>query len=508
MVQYQRIGHYLDRSIRAYPYCSAVVVGLFLGGGLLFSVGWWTSLVGVIGFVHLVSTMSRRCHVGGVGVVVWTISAAMSLSWFWSTYPLDWLSIPAGPVQVVFIGVYWLTSALWLGLAGGVCALALYYLLQTNRSIVLGGVPVVWVGSEVVGSWIFTLFTYGPGGVWSPYFSFSYVGYALAEHTLFFHIAAWAGVYGLSFTMVAGGVAVWCAVRAQWSLRVISGVVVVTVATGYTSVDRWFIAESPPSLRVAVVETYFDAAFRSQPDHSSRQGEAVVSGVRWAHTFSPDYILLPEDTGFLHSYQSSGAATLALRQLFGTSSVQLIDSGQIEWNGTKVVRGYVYDNATMQIDHADKQYLTPQGEYIPVAHATVARWFGYGDVMAGLSENIRYVPGPSRSQADFSAATPAILFCFASASPWGVRSIVSERTPTAPFVAHPLSHAWFNTPYLFWHQLDTMLRVQARWNQVPIVSAGNMAPSKLYTASGAMIEVTPQQPPIESPWWNVRVFDL
>ena len=37
-----------------------------------------------------------------------------------------------------------------------------------------------------------------------------------------------------------------------------------------------------------------------------------------------------------------------------------------------------------------------------------------------------------------------------------------------------------------WYQLDAMLTVQSVWNNVPIVSATNMAESKLYLPNGEM----------------------
>ena len=53
-----------------------------------------------------------------------------------------------------------------------------------------------------------------------------------------------------------------------------------------------------------------------------------------------------------------------------------------------------------------------------------------------------------------------------------------------PFVAHPISHAWFHSSKILWQQQDVMLRIQARWQGIPIVSAGNMMQGKLYLPNG------------------------
>jgi apolipoprotein N-acyltransferase len=60
-----------------------------------------------------------------------------------------------------------------------------------------------------------------------------------------------------------------------------------------------------------------------------------------------------------------------------------------------------------------------------------------------------------------------------------------------PFIAHPTSHAWFHESKILWQQQDVMLKVQALWNDVAIVSAGNMAYGALYTKAGKKIQPTP-----------------
>lgn len=77
-----------------------------------------------------------------------------------------------------------------------------------------------------------------------------------------------------------------------------------------------------------------------------------------------------------------------------------------------------------------------------------------------------------------------VLFCFESVRPDGV--IELSNTRHLPFIAHPISHAWFHTPRVLWHQLDIMLKIQARQSGLPIVSAGNMTEGKLYLPDGTV----------------------
>jgi hypothetical protein len=91
--------------------------------------------------------------------------------------------------------------------------------------------------------------------------------------------------------------------------------------------------------------------------------------------------------------------------------------------------------------------------------------------------------GSLTSQTEAASSTPGILYCFESVSPWGVKKIIQERGEV-PFIAHPISHAWFNEPKILWKNLDSMLRVQAIWNQQYIVSAGGHVSGQVYTPQG------------------------
>jgi hypothetical protein len=67
-----------------------------------------------------------------------------------------------------------------------------------------------------------------------------------------------------------------------------------------------------------------------------------------------------------------------------------------------------------------------------------------------------------------------------------VRTIMKERG-SVPFIAHPVSHAWFTEPFALWNQLETMLQVQAVWNQSYIVSSGNQVRGYAVTPTGAIV---------------------
>ena len=120
---------------------------------------------------------------------------------------------------------------------------------------------------------------------------------------------------------------------------------------------------------------------------------------------------------------------------------------------------------------------------MPYFYSTIIKLAGYGEVVETIEKDISYTVGTQTSQADAAASTPGILYCFESVSPWGVKKIIDERG-TVPFIAHPVSHGWFNNPTILWENLDSMLKIQAVWNQQYIVSAGGHAVGKVYSPTG------------------------
>ena len=488
-----------------YNYFLSVMIGLVIGVGFIVPQLWWACLVGLGWWCYMLQRTDTWYQAAALGLICWWVLACLSLLWMWDVYPLDWLEAGLRPQQAAIVGVYWVTSALWLGLGGVLAATGFWYIMRHGALWAWLCLPVVWLLAEVAGSLFFSIFTLGDGGYMLPYFSFAYIGFIVASHPWLFHASAWGGVYAL--TVVASSLA--CLTYVLWHRRyvpryIIFGLLAVLVASGY--VPQYTSTAAEQGYRVAVIETYFDASFRIQDNFIAQQYDLVSDAIDVAQSYQPDYILLPEDVGFTQEQKRRSDVALSLRSRFGTSSVQLIDAGQREWGEDKIMRGYIYDNSTLQITVADKQYLVPQGEFMPYLHSRTARLLGYGDSVERLAERIRYVPGPEISQAHFSDTIPMLLFCSEGISPTMVRTRLAERS-SVPFVAHPISHAWFHNSTKLSHQLDTMLRVQARWNNVHIVSAANQSTSRHYRSDGSIGQPN-YRDSSSSEQWDVLFFDI
>lgn len=475
-----------------------LLIGTLLGVGFVYPIIWWLGALGIPLFLERVRYATTWQTAARTGWGMAATTSVWSLVWFWSVLPIDWLPVGGWFLQGVIVGVYWITAAVWLGVSGGVVGVSWWWLARHYPGSWWWAVPTLWVGGEVLGSAVFAWATWQSGVGVAPHFSFGYVGYLLAQHEWLFHFAALAGVYGLSWLAVLLSYGLFYIIgTSQWRWALGVGMII--------GVLSWVPVPSFPSstaVSVAVVETEFPGSYRREVAINTMIDTAIAE----AEQAGAAYVVLPEDMRYITSRLDSPLLSLNLRQRWGTSSITIVDSGRVATDNDAVLRGVVYDNATADWWIADKQYLVPQGEFLPALYTGALGAVGYGAVLQEIGREVNYVPGPQAAQR-FAGRTPGILFCFESVTPWGVRRILSGREEVPTFVAHPLSHAWFHSPTILWRQLDTMLRVQARWNQVPIVSAGNLAPSVVYYPDGMINRIPHTVLPINDRV-QVKMFTL
>lgn len=196
-----------------------------------------------------------------------------------------------------------------------------------------------------------------------------------------------------------------------------------------------------------------------------------------------NYILLSEGAGYFDQSVPASSERNKFATKYSDPEVIVVDSGQIKEEQGLILQSYIYNSQTTGFERVHKGYLVPQGEYISYAFLWLAGLMGYGEDIQRLIDQMSYRVGDQVDQSILSQSVPGVLFCLESVSPMGVRNIVGTR-PTVPFVAHPISHAWFHEPHSLWNQQAAMLRVQAVWNDVYIVMAANQAVSSVVTPAG------------------------
>lgn len=477
--------------------------GILLGVGFLFPSVWVLSLVGGASFLYLLTAAGTIRQAFWGAWLAWTTKAACAVWWFWSVYPIEWLPVALGKIQLLLIFLYWLTTAMWLGLGVIVPVVLVRYFLKhfpTAAWFIYSLLfPLTWVLGEMIGSVVFSILYIGPGGVVTPAFSFGYSGYLLAHHELLLMFAKLGGVYVLSAAFAfLSAILLRTFSQTERSLQGMAvGLLVVLCGTS-------FFHSVPPisndGYRVVTIDTRLESK-----QHASEHGRVIIrqtltEAMGAALAQDPEYIILPEDSRFFdQSRPASTVRSLFALQYDNPNSV-VVDSGRAAHQGKTVLQTFIYDGPESGVVPLHKRYLVPQGEFMPSLYIGFLRLFGYGAVLDYLGQAISYEVGDLISQRNVPEHIPGILFCFESVDPQGVRSLVAER-PQLPFVAHVVSHAWFHDPVVLREDLDLMLRIQAVWNQKYIVSAGNNLRGKVYAPNGTVYDL---ETIAEGERWAVR----
>lgn len=458
-----------------------VLSGLLLGVGFIFPAAWILGVVGIAYCIHLsLSTSSWKKLILG-SLTAWTIKYACALVWFWSVYPVEWLAFDLGNVQLVLIFFYWLTASLWLGFGGVLFSVATQALNTHVRFKVLAVcIPFLWVISEILGSLFFSVVTIGHGGVITSAFSFGFVGYLLAQHTLLIYVSGLYGMYSLGLVIVVLALVLVSLKRVSVHQSVVF--ISLLYVTGFVP----FLASLPKtndSHHVVTINTQFPPNQIRTPEGAQLIRKELDAAMNAALELEPDYILLPEDARYFNQSQNPNQTKALFRFQKGNPDTIIVDTSRAESGGATVLQSYIYNGLENTVNQSHKRYLVPQGEFMPALYVGVLNLFGYDDLTKKIAKDIAFEVGDKTSQVDSSQTSPGVLFCFESVSPKGVKTILDERGEV-PFIAHPISHAWFHESHILWQNLDSMLRVQAIWNRQYIVSAGSHVPSQVVSPNG------------------------
>ena len=469
--------------------------GVLLGIGFIYTPTWFLGLFGATLFLYaLKKTTSLKIVLLG-GALAWWTKSLLALSLFWSVYPIKWLEVSFGNSEVFIIFVYWVTVALFLSLGGLFVAGFVWLLQKHSPSIILLGIlfPFIWVGGEVLSALSFSLFTFGPGATLNTVYSLGYLGYAFGQHEYLLGLARIAGVYGLSALGALMGYGVWYVLN-QYPPKKAAIVIccVLLILLGTKGDVRTLTALENPAGEntAAIIDTRFGDEWLIIENKDAYKWNQVAEAVEAALILNPSVVILPEDSRYTSPELGIAKSYNLFKFQNGNPDTILIDTSKtLLPDGTATQRAYIYDGQSKRGYVADKQYLVPQGEFMPYFYSGSLQLFGLGEVAAKLQKRFIYVPGPEKSQALLPSTSPGILFCLESADPNAVRRLVKERE--VPFIVHPISHAWFHESEILWQQQDVMLKMQALWSGVDIVSAANMAKGALYTKDGKKIVPTP-----------------
>ena len=461
----------------------ALAILLFSGvvGGLALTVPllWPLIFVFLVPLFHRVykkdTSATRAFFYGwifGYGLI------GVAIHWTFNAYPLDWAGV-ADPVHgLIMTTIVWFVISLTLSFFVALWALIAHFLIR--RSVVdMISVPISWVLFEWLRMWGFTLVTWGTGSVFTPYFSFGMIGYALGESPALLQIARFGGVYLLSFCVAFVGMLLLVISNGTSEILTRRRALALAAALLAAYVILIFIPYRPPHamLNITTIETDFPAtvtvsdAALSAEESSIKTKLSAIAG----SGDTPDVIVLPEDTRFLQTMGARGEDPQKyLQSLFGAREVLLIDSARTDTFTGSYSRVTFFSSTRGSIATRDKYVIIPFGEFVP----TVMEWgmhaVGMGSELALDESNRDYFPGPTPHGVEYHGATLIVLLCSEMIAPSLYHD--TARGTTNPIFINMSSQSDFHHGSDPFAEMRDMMLVQSAWSNVPFFQSTNGEP--------------------------------
>lgn len=392
---------------------------------------------------------------------------------------LYWINIVMmsyGKLHWSVSGVLYLVLAGYLALYPGL-VLWLARRLEIRRISLLCSFPLLWVGGELIRSYLLT------GFPWAN------LGYSQYRTLPLIQISDLTGVYGVSFLVAFANVIfyrIWVSMRRRGAPYPVRGLVVMlalltaTLVYGVTALTK---VEKGTPQRVLMVQgnipqdVKWDPAFQESTvrtyERLTRKGcRSAGTLVVWPESALPFY------------FQGEPAYAARVKALAAELKSCLVTGSPAFEKEGDMVR---YLNSAFLISpegavagRSDKLHLVPFGEYVPLASL-----FPFvNKLVAGIGD---FSPGKAALPLETGAGKIGVLVCFEGIFPEVARAYVRGG---AGMLVNITNDAWFgrsSAPY----QHLSMTVFRAVENRVPLVRAANSGISSVIDSKGHIRGMTP-----------------
>ncbi len=398
-----------------------------------------------------------------------------------------------GQVPIVVSALLMLLLATYLGLYMGFYAWGYATFQQTHPNLLWLSAPVLWVTLEFVRTYAFS------GLPWAL------LGYSQYQWLPVIQFADMTGVYGVSFLIVMGNVAVtsllvWIVAKRRvpsmpipW-ISTASFVCTLSLILAYGS---WRVHQqadldaTTPTLSIGLVQANIDQAIKWNEAYrdDTLQRYATLSQQAGKNT---DLLIWPEAaTPFLFEQEPAYQGKI-LEIVKDTHSPLLFGSPTLRFHQDG--RPYLYNSVFLLTPEGnvsaryDKRHLVPFGEYIPLRSILFfldKLVVGIGDFQSGQGPMTMQIPTPSTNNGS-NGRRFGVAICFEVIFPDLVRQMANEG---ANFLVTVTNDAWFGdsaAPY----QHFGMVVFRAVENHLAFARAANTGISGFIGPDGRILTQT------------------
>ena len=308
-------------------------------------------------------------------------------------------------------------------------------------------------------------------------FPWMLAGYALAPFGGLLQMAAWTGVYGLSFVLVSVNALFALGIRTRDWRPGAAGLAVVVLAVLLPSPADPAPGEEDGSLRVRIVQTNIPIDY---PWGGIEEEQLLdeLSVLALGGGGNPELVVWPETPGpFLLSRDAPFAVRMSAlaRRLDAHVLVGYIDfRGEMPTNSAGLV-----SPAGEQVSRYDKIHLVPFGEYVP-----------FGDVLFFAESLVRnvgdFAPGTEHTISTVGEHRIAATICYEDVFPALMRQFTRRG---AEAIVNITNDGWFGSTSAPYQHLR-MAEVRAVENRRYVIRAANTGISAIIDPYGNVVSGT------------------
>lgn len=378
----------------------------------------------------------------------------------WLTHTMTTFSTLSWPVAVlVLLGLAGYLALYWGAVAWGVA-----WLRAPLGARALWLAPPMWVAAELARTYALAGFPWGLLG---------YIPYRRLE---LIQVAAWAGVYGVSFALVVVNAALaWACVRRTARAVALATAVVALVIGGLQAVG---LARGPgrstATLAVGIVQGNIDQAIKWEKAFQqetlriyaglTREAAPGTRLVVWPEAAVPAYVRYEP---WVIEWLTTLAGDVGVPLLVGAPDARR------EGRATRLSNSAFLVHTEGLAARYDKMHLVPFGEYVPLKRLL----FFVEAIAAEIGD---FSPGRERVLFPFAEAPFGTVICYEVIFPDLFRRFVLEG---ASFMVNITNDAWFGVSGGPLQHL-AMVPLRAVENGVAVVRAANTGVSALVAPSG------------------------
>lgn len=437
-----------------------------LTGALAFTISgfWFLAPVSLaLLFAVLFDAQTRNVAVSR-GLIFGIVTGGASIWWAWGALPFLWLGYTSVWEGAYVMAIIWGLVSVGLGVAVGIYGGVVWHLRKVPYALLVA-VP-LWLVAEWGRMWSFSLLAVGENSLLGPHFSFASFGYLLADFPLLLGAAERGGVYALSLLVALTGAALYTAARRQSyaALALIVTAALVTVpSTHVTALEKPLpiaiahtLRHTLPALPLSFSEVLHKA-----------DGAAIV--------------VVPEDLFMF------GTTTLedSLRTAKQTAPQALVAFPYREQGAQGLYRNaVVIATDGVELARFQKQFLMPEGEYLPFLSQFIFTFIGDQRVTNYFSSTKQLFQGAPVTSVLFNSLEVRGLMCSDIISPDVAR--MQNASDTKLFI-NIGDQSWFNGSSLLHRRLIQMAQVRAVENRAFVAVANRGSPSYLISPSGTLL---------------------